>query len=65
MQLMKDNVTITLDNEDHINAFLTSGWVEAKASAQTVREEPKAEPKEEKAEEKVSKPRVSRKKQEK
>lgn len=35
MRLTKDGQVISLDNEDHINAFLASGWAEAKASVPT------------------------------
>lgn len=62
MLIKKGNITMNLDNENHLNAFLTSGWVEAKASAQTVKEEPKIE---EKIEEKVEKKPRSYKRQEK
>ena len=55
MILVKDGQTISLDNENHINAFLGSGWAEAKASAPA----PKVE-KAEKAEEaeKVEEPKA-------
>lgn len=70
MILAKGEQIISLDNPDHINAFLGSGWAEAKASAPA----PKAEKAEEA--EKVEEPKakdvkgtekkaVSRKKQEK
>lgn len=67
MLITKDNVTMALDNEDHLNAFLSSGWVEVKASSQTVKAEPQAdiEPQAESKEEKITKPRAGRKKQEK
>ena len=59
MKLIRDGQVIELDNENHINAFLSSGWAEAKASASTPKEEV---PKEEVVEKK--KP-VAKKKQEK
>ena len=42
MFITKDGATMELDNDNHIAAFLSSGWVEAKASAHAA-EEPKAE----------------------
>lgn len=45
MLIKKGNITMNLDNENHLNAFLTSGWEEAKSSSQTVKEEPKIEEK--------------------
>ena len=39
MELIKDGQTISLDNENHINAFLGSGWAEVKTSAPSVPEE--------------------------
>jgi hypothetical protein len=59
MVLEKDGQVISLDNENHVSAFLSSGWAEAKASAPAIKEEAKAVVK---AEEK--KP-VTKKKQEK
>ena len=59
MRLTKNGETITLSNENHISAFLSNGWVEAKASA--LPEEKKAEV----VEEVVEKPKTARKKQEK
>lgn len=35
MRLTKDGQVISLDNEDHINAFLASGWAEEKSSVPT------------------------------
>lgn len=55
MILTKDGQKISLSNENHISAFLSSGWTEVKASAPSVAE-------------KVSEPEkksVSKKKQEK
>jgi hypothetical protein len=37
-------ITLSLENQSHIDAYLSSGWVEAKASAPAAQEEPKAEP---------------------
>lgn len=67
MLIKKGNITMNLENENHLNAFLTSGWEEAKSSSQTVKEEPQAdvEPQAEPKEEKIAKPRAGRKKQEK
>lgn len=45
MLIKKGNITMNLDNENHLNAFLTSGWEEVKSSSQTVKEEPKIEEK--------------------
>lgn len=42
MIVAKDGITMELSNESHIEAFLSSGWVEAKASARAA-EEPKIE----------------------
>lgn len=42
MILTKNGQVINLDNENHIEAFKTSGWVEATASARAA-EEPKVE----------------------
>ena len=70
MILTKDGQVMDLRNENHINAFLSSGWVEVKAPAPSpkakeevveVTPEPKPEPKK-KAE--TKKP-VAKKKQEK
>ena len=70
MILTKDGQVVDLSNENHINAFLSSGWVEAQTSAPSqkaedevveVTPEPKPEPKK-KAE--TKKP-VTKKKQEK
>ena len=36
-------ITLSLENQSHIDAYLSSGWVEAKASAPAAQEEPKAE----------------------
>lgn len=33
MKLTKNEQVVDLSNENHINAFLSSGWVEVKASA--------------------------------
>ena len=35
MRLAKDGQVIDLANENHINAFLASGWAEVKTSAAT------------------------------
>jgi hypothetical protein len=64
MVLTKDGQTISLDNSDHINAFLGSGWAEAKASAPAPKAEKVEEPKAEEV--KVAeKKAVGKKKQEK
>ena len=42
MVLEKDGQVISLDNENHVSAFLSSGWAEAKASAPAIKEEAKA-----------------------
>lgn len=42
MIVAKDGMSMELNNESHIEAFLSSGWVEVKASALPA-EEPKAE----------------------
>ena len=42
MIVVKDGAKMELDNDNHIAAFLSSGWVEAKASAPAA-EEPKPE----------------------
>ena len=58
MYIAKDGEVLNLDNESHLAAFLTSGWVEADAPApaphtpvvdpvevaEVVEEEPAAEP---------------------
>ena len=43
MILVKDKQKISLDNENHISAFLANGWTEAKASAISTPKEEKAE----------------------
>lgn len=43
MIVAKDGITLNLENQSHIDAYLSSGWVEAKASAPAAQEEPKAE----------------------
>ena len=70
MILEKNGQVISLENENHIDAFLANGWAEVKASApspapkaEAPAEEPKAEAKAEKKTE-VKKP-ATRKKQEK
>ena len=67
MVLTKDGATITLDNNDHISAFLSNGWTEAKASVPPVKAEEKPEEKAEEVVEevKVEKPKTTKKKQEK
>ena len=68
MLLIKDGQTISLDNVDHINAFLGSGWAEVKASAPASKAEvksEKAEPKAEDVKASEEKKAVSKKKQEK
>ena len=57
MVLTKGGQTISLDNVDHINAFLGSGWAEVKASAPASKAEDVKASEEKKA--------VSKKKQEK
>jgi hypothetical protein len=42
MVVAKDGIQMELSNESHIAAYLSSGWVEAKASARAA-EEPKVE----------------------
>lgn len=44
MIVAKNGITLNLENQSHIDAYLSSGWVEAKASAPAAQEEPKAEP---------------------
>lgn len=44
MFITKNGETLNLENQSHIDAYLSSGWVEAKASAPAAQEEPKAEP---------------------
>lgn len=51
MVLVKDGQMISLDNDNHINAFLGSGWTEAKASATTPKADKAEEPNADKAEE--------------
>ena len=41
MKLTKDGQVISLDNDNHISAFLTSGWEEAKEPSPV--QTPKAE----------------------
>lgn len=75
MLLVKDGQTISLDNENHIEAFKASGWAEAntpaaaplaKEEVRDVPDEPMNEPIiEEKAEPKAVKKTAGRKKQEK
>jgi len=43
MIVTKDGATMELTNDNHIAAFLSSGWVEAKAYATAAQEEPKPE----------------------
>jgi len=45
MRLAKDGQVIDLANENHINAFLSSGWAEVKTSAQKPTKEASEEPK--------------------
>ncbi len=44
MIVEKDGMRMNLENESHVAAFLSSGWVEAKASAHAAKEEKVAEP---------------------
>ena len=44
MVLTKDGQTISLDNENHVEAFLASGWAEVKSSAPVTTPIPEAEP---------------------
>ena len=43
MFISKDGATMELDNDNHMAAFLSSGWVEVKAPAPAAHEEPKPE----------------------
>lgn len=75
MLLVKDGQAITLDNENHIEAFKASGWAEAntpaaaplaKEEAQDVPDEPMNEPIiEERPSQRQLKKTAGRKKQEK
>ena len=72
MLLVKDGQTISLDNENHIEAFKASGWAEVKTPAaspipeEVKADEPMNEPIiEEKAEPNAVKKTAGRKKQEK
>ena len=68
MRLTKDGQVITLDNENHISAFLASGWAEEKSPAPSTPlvVEAEAEPEEKAVEVKVeAKKPVGRKRQEK
>ena len=61
MRLEKDGQVIDLENENHINAFLASGWAEAKVSAASTPSKMEKDADEVKAEKKP----VGRRKQEK
>ena len=72
MYIAKDGEVLNLDNESHLAAFLTSGWVEADAPAlppispveepvEPVEEEPAEETIEEPKEEKPTKRRGRKK----
>lgn len=39
MIVVKDGITMNLENESHVAAFLSSGWAEAKASVPATEEE--------------------------
>ena len=65
MKLIKDGQVISLDNENHVNAFLENGWEEVKAEAKASAPAPAPEEKEAKAEIKAEKKPVTKKKQEK
>lgn len=43
MLITKDGATMELNNDNHIAAFLSSGWVEVKTPAPAAQEEPKPE----------------------
>ena len=43
MKLVKGNETIVLNNENHAEAFLESGWRKAEATAEASKSETKAD----------------------
>lgn len=43
MKLVKGNETIVLENENHAEAFLESGWRKAEATAEASKSETKAD----------------------
>lgn len=65
MKLTKNEQVVDLSNENHINAFLSSGWVEVKTSAPSLKTEEVAEITPEPKKKAETKKPVTKKKQEK
>lgn len=65
MKLTKNEQVVDLSNENHINAFLSSGWVEVKTSAPSLKAEEVVEVTPEPKKKAETKKPVTKKKQEK